>query len=418
MMKIIFKIFVIMALIFGGCSKPKEAKPEIKEKVKLTYAVSPGVAERKIVEKFNETHPDIEVELVGFTGDTGEKHDRYVTMLSMKSSEYDVLDCDVVWVAEFASAGYVMPLDEYIERDSFDLQNYLEATRKSVTYDNKIWGIPRFTDLGLLYYRKDIVEKPPKTWNELTEQAKKYMGGNGTQYGFVFQARPYEGMVANILEYIRAYGGQVIDEKGNVVINSPQAAKGLKKFAEIVNSDYVPKDIKIYREGESEYSFLSGKSVFLRSWPYIWAVKDNYRIRENVGIAPLPKGDAMAASTLGGWVAMVNRNTKHPDEAWEFVKFLAGPQGQKIQAISWGLLPAYAPLYRDLDVLKANPYFENPDFLKAINTTVPRPVSPFYLQISDIIQLEVSKLIEGEQSVEEALEQMEKQIKEAVKDIK
>ncbi len=422
-MNTILKFFIILmiAITSTACDKQKvdEEKLLEKEKVKLIYAAEAEdtLTIRKIVDEFNESHPDIEVEFLEITGDTGERHDKLITLFSMNSSEYDVFDADVVWVAEFANGRYVLPLNEYIKKDKIDLDNYMKIAINSVTYNEEIWGMPRYITNGMLFYRKDIIVTPPKTWDELIKMAEQYKGEKGTKYGFVFQGKPYEGLVTNVLEYIYAYGGGVLDAHGNVIINSPQSKEGLNKFIEIVKSDYVPKDIDIYREGESADVFLNGGAIFLRHWPYVWQLKNNYRISEKIGIAPLPKGSIKAASTYGGWVSMVNKNTRHPEEAWEFLKFLTGPEGQKIHAMYAALFPTYLPLQSSREILNKNPHFDDPAFLESLKTTVLRPASPVYLQLSDIIQLEVSKVMQGEQSVDKALEVMERKIKSINKDI-
>lgn len=414
MKNILIVLICIITNIFVSCSKKE--KPE-EPKVKLVFATHletiPIV--QKTLEVFNKKQNNIEVVLDEYTGETDEQHDKFLTKFSMKSSSFDILSADVIWVAEFAQAGYVLSLDEYIKRDKIDLSNYMEGSNKAVTYKNKIWGIHRFVDAGMLYYRTDIVKDPPKTWDQLIELSIKYKGKFGIVDGFCFQARQYEGLVCNVLEYIYGYGGEVIDSSGKVVINSKASEKGLKKFIEIVHSGIVPKDIAIYRERETEKNFLDGKSVFSRNWPYIWKMSANSKIAGKIGVTVLPRGDKRSAATLGGWIAMINMYSKYPEESWEFVKFLAGPEGQKIWAVEGGFYPTYLPLYKDPDVIKANPHMGNKNFVKALKAALPRPVSPVYPQLSYIIQIETTKVINKEISVKQALRNMEKEMNRLIK---
>ncbi|GAB6934300.1 MAG: ABC transporter substrate-binding protein [Bacillota bacterium] len=389
------------------------------EKVKIVYARGKDVtgATLKIVEEFEKRHPNIDVEFREMPADTGQSHDQYVTMLSAKSDEIDVFDLDVIWPAEFAQAGYLLPLDRFIERDGINLDNYIPGAVEAGNYNGQQWAMPKFLDAGLLYYRKDLVKNPPKTWDELLAQAKELKGKGGTQFGYLMQAKQYEGLVCNFIEFIASYGGKVLDDKGNVVINSPETIKGLKKMIEIVRSDVVPQNITTFTELETHTAFIEGQAPFTRNWPYMYALvqdKNQSKVVDKVGVAPLPAGDAGSVATLGGWLTGINKYTKHPEEAWEFVKFMTGPEGQKITAIYGGSSPTYLPLYDDPEVQKASPLFSEKEYVEAVSKAVPRPVTPVYPKISDIIQIEVSKALAGQQTAEEAVKNMEQKLKEVL----
>lgn len=118
--------------------------------------------------------------------------------------------------------------------------------------------MPRFIDTGLLFYRKDIVDKPPATWEELIAAAKADKGKGGTKYGYLMQAKQYEGLVCNAIEFIAAYGGKVVDDKRNIVINSPQTVKGLEVMKQVVGSDFVPSNIRLIRSLSPIRALLTG----------------------------------------------------------------------------------------------------------------------------------------------------------------
>jgi multiple sugar transport system substrate-binding protein len=389
-------------------------------KVKLVYARGKDVtgATNQLVKEFEKQHPNIDVEFREMPADTGQSHDQYVTMLSAKSSEIDVFDLDVIWPAEFAQAGYLLPLDRFIQKDGIDMSQYNDAAVEAGKYNGKQWTMPKFIDAGLLFYRKDIVKHPPKTWDELTKQAEQYKGKGGTKYGYLMQAKQYEGLVCNFIEFAGAYGGKVLDDKGKVAVNNPGTIKGLKKMMEVAKSDYVPGNITSFTELESHTAFIEGQSPFIRNWPYQYALaqdKKQSKIVSKVGVAPLPAGDKGGAAALGGWQTGINKYSKHKKEAWEFVKFMTGKEGQKITAIKGGSTPTYMPLFDDPEVKKASPLFANKDFVEGIKKAVPRPVSPQYPEISDIIQIEVSKALAGKQSAEEAVKNMDQKLKKVVK---
>ncbi|MED1472288.1 ABC transporter substrate-binding protein [Bacillus salipaludis] len=423
-------VFATLSLALAACSsdsasttKEKPAndknKPASEQKVKLIYArgkdVTQGTA--KMVEAFEASHPNIDVEFREMPSDTGQQHDAYITAFNAKSSEIDVIDMDVIWPAEFAQAGYVLPLDRFIQQDGIDLNEYNQGALGAAQFNGKQWALPKFVDAGLLFYRKDLVKpnEVPKTWDDLLKQAKAKKGQGNTKFGYVFQSKQYEGLVCNAVEFVGAYGGAFIDKDGKVAVNSPQAIKGLKKLVEIAKSDAVPGNVTTFTEIESDQAFIEGQTVFLRNWPYEYASandKTKSKIADKVGVAPLPAGDKGSAAALGGWMAGINKYSKHPKEAWEFLKFMAGAEGQKIDAIYGGHAPTITKLYQDPEVLKANPTFADKGFVDGLSAAISRPVAPNYPEISEIIQVNVSKAIAGEQTVEQAVKNMEKEMKE------
>ncbi|MFB5662401.1 ABC transporter substrate-binding protein [Alteribacillus sp. HJP-4] len=391
------------------------------EEVTITFARGYDAtgSDAQLIEKFEEENPNIKVNYQEMPADTGQQHDQYVTAFSSGSTEIDVFDADVIWPAEFGAAGYAMELDRFIEADGIDLDEYFPSTVEAGQVGGKQYALPKFTDAGLLYYRSDIVDEPPSTWDELIEMAGEYQGEEGTEYGYLMQANQYEGMVVNATEFIGAYGGQVIDENGDVVINSEESIAGLEKMAEIVNAEFVPNDILSFQETETANSYIQGSSVFARNWPYMQAMtsdEEESDVVDNVEFTTLPEGDAGSAAGLGGWMAMISANTEHPEESWEFVKFMSSEESQKFTATEGGRAPTREALYDDEEVKEASPIFANEDFVETLQNAVPRPVSPIYPEISDIMQVEISKVLSGDISAEEAVQNMEEDMNAAMED--
>ncbi|MGD6817139.1 ABC transporter substrate-binding protein [Metabacillus sp. 84] len=406
----------------SGESDSKEKEGSKGEKVTITYARGKDVTQgtTKMVEAFEKKHPNIDVEFREMPADSGAQHDAYVTAFNANSSEIDVFDMDVVWPAEFAQADYVLPLDRYIQQDGIDLSEYNEGALAASQFNGKQWALPKFVDAGLLFYRTDLVseEEVPETWDELIEQAAAKKGEGGTKFGYVMQAKQYEGLVCNAIEFVAAYGGEFINEKNEVVVNSPETIKGLSKLVEVAKSDFVPENLTTFTEIESDQAFIEGQTAFLRNWPYEYASandEEKSKIAGKVAIAPLPSGDKGSAAALGGWQAGINKNSEHPKEAWEFLKFMAGEEGQKIDAIHGGHAPTINKLFEDKEVLEANPTFGDKNFQEGLMAAVPRPVAANYQEISEIIQINVSKAIAGDMTVEEAAQKMETDMKGQVK---
>ena len=165
--------------------------------------------------------------------DTGAYFDQLRTQFQAGGGEIDVILGDVIWPAQFAANGWIMNLsDRFTDTDEF-----LPGPMQSNTYDGKVYGVPWFTDAGMLYYRQDLLEEagfsePPATWEELEEMAQKTAQDTGTR--FVFQGAEYEGGVCNGCEYIWSHGGNVHDPENpsKVVIDSPPGGRGPRHRAQ------------------------------------------------------------------------------------------------------------------------------------------------------------------------------------------
>lgn len=414
--------FLSMTLLLGACSGDDENTTAVKEsddksdvKVEIVYASGVDVtgATEKLIAAFEEENPNITVKQQEMPADTGASHDQYVTTFSSKSTEIDVFDADVIWPAEFAQAQYALELDRFIEADGIKMEDYFPGTVQSGNFNGRQYAMPKYTDAGLLFYRTDIVETPPATWDELFEMASELKGKEGTKFGYLMQANQYEGMITNAVEFIASYGGEVVDENNEVVVNSPETIAGITKMVEFVNSDFVPNNILSFQETETNNAWVGGQAVFARNWPYMQSTsenKDGSEVAGNVGFAVLPAGDDTNAATLGGWMSMINRYSENQEAAWEFVKFMSGPEGQKISAVEGGRAPTIEALYEDEEVKDAAALFSNEEFVATLQNAVPRPVSPIYPLISDIMQVELSKALAKDITPEQAAKNMQDKI--------
>ena len=204
---------------------------------------------------------------------------------------------------------------------------------------------------SLVYYRKDLLKKsgydgPPKTWGELTQMTRKVLGESDTRLGFVFQGDQYEGGVCNGCEYIWGNGGNVLDPEDptKVLIDSPQAIAGLATERAMITEGTSPEAVAVYQEDESAGAFLNGDAIFLRNWPYIYALvgtSDYPKLRtDQVGVSELPSADGRPGNgTVGDQPLYISATSKYPESAWEFIEFLTAPEQQKLRAIEAAYLP-------------------------------------------------------------------------------
>jgi multiple sugar transport system substrate-binding protein len=356
-------------------------------------------ATEKLIQAFNTSQDKYEVEWVEFTNDSAQMHDQLLTSLSSGSDEYDAISMDVVWAGEFGAAGYLKTIDTKMKEVGFKKSDFNSGSMASGNYKGKQYTLPFFPDLGLLYYRKDIVseedgkklETGDYTYKDLAAMAEKYSAKEGTEAGFVYQSKQYEGLTCNVTEFT----GSFSDIKN-----------GLQTMKIFTDADWTPADILNYTEGETHNSFTEGKSVFSRNWPYQYGMikSDDTPINvDQISVAPLPKG-----GTVGGWLLGINKKSSNIDGAWEFIKFAAGKDGQKIMSTIGGYLPGYNELLTDSDVLSTNPMLSYEGFSKALQTTISRPVSAEYSKTSDSIQHNVHAYLSGGQDLDTTTAEIEK----------
>jgi multiple sugar transport system substrate-binding protein len=371
---------------------------------------------QKLVDKFNQQNKgNFKVTYREMPTDTGQFFDQLRTEFQAGASEIDVIGGDVIWPAQFAANGWILDVSDRFPKS--EQQKFLQAPVESLIYEDAIYGVPWYTDAGMLYYRKDLLDEsgisqPPATWDDLKQMAEQVRQDAGLKYGFVFQGAEYEGGVCNGLEYIWTHGGDVLN--GNtVVVDSPEAAAGLGTENSMVTDGVAPKAVSTYKETETDPTFLNGDAVFARNWPYMYALagtEDYPKVTpEKVGVAPLPVGGGgPTTSALGGWDMLINANSQYQDSAWEFVQWMTAEEQQKWRALNATLLPTRAALYEDQEVLQQVPVIRLGK--TALQNTKPRPVSPYYSDMSLKMAEQFNKALKGDVSPEQAVKTLQQDL--------
>ena len=330
------------------------------------------------------------------------QHQQYVTWLAGRDRSVDVYLIDLIWVAEFASAGWILPLDDRLPATARG--DFLPAPLASAVYKGKLYAVPRFTESGLLYYRKDLVPRPPATWEELVRVAAQHRRPD--MAGFVFQGLQYEGLVVNFLEHLWARGGGLFDAEGRPALHGPAGVSALTFLVDLLHTHRIsPPGVTTYMERESLQEFMEGRALFHRNWAYACGQveRQDSKVRGRVGVVSLPGTEGHpGAGALGGWNLAVSRFTRHPREAWQLVDFLTARGAQKRKALEEGRIPTLPALYEDPQVLASNPQFAM--LRQGIAHTRPRPVSPFYPRISGILQGYLSRALARTMTPRDALE--------------
>jgi multiple sugar transport system substrate-binding protein len=365
-----------------------------------------------VISEWNSQHPSEKVTLKQQSDQADQQLSDLEQHFQAKDAGYDAVCVDVVWTAEFAAKGWLVPLQGKI-----DTKPLLPATVKAATYNGTLYAAPYASDGGLLYYRKDIVPKPPTTWDEMIADCKGKTSNTitGSKPGcYAGQYAKYEGLTVNAAEAINAAGGSIVGSDGKTpTVNSPQAAKGLEFLVNGFKQGYIPKEAIGFQETQSLNAFEAGQLVFMRNWPYADAILSAKpsKVIGKFGIAPLPGPSGHGASSLGGHSLAVSKYSDHAGTAAAFVKWMEEPAQQKWDLTQGTLAPVISSLYSDPTLVKKFPYL--PTLLKSIQTAVPRPVSPFYPAVTEAIETNAYAALQGQKSVQQALKDMSDAIKSA-----
>ena len=354
------------------------------------------------ITRFEKAHPSIHIKREIAPASSTAYHDLLTQKLKNRDPSMDLFLMDVIWPAEFAAAGWALPIDEQFPLS--EQAKFLGGPIRAGTYQGHIYGVPSRIDSGMLYYRIDLLQKygfsPPQTWQELAAQAKVIVEGEKEAQpglrGYSGQFKQYEGLVCGMLEFVKSHNGTLISEDGlQSTLTAPETIQAVTFVREQVINQLATPAVLTYQEPESLAIFVQGKAVFHRNWPYAWGIVNNPRYSKivgNIGVGPLPNfPNGPKVSALGGWLYSISAFSRHPEEAWKFIQFMTNEKSQKFFAVSASLAPSRTALYLDQDVLNINPQYEV--FLPVFRTATPRPRTPAYPIVSNILQRYFSRVL-------------------------
>jgi multiple sugar transport system substrate-binding protein len=363
-----------------------------------------------LLDDWNSDHPDERVTLVELPDSADETRAQMISELRSGSDRFDVLNIDVAWTSEFAAAGWISPL----QRDRFPLKSFLRPVVDTATFDGRLYAVPYVTNAGLLYYRKDVLdragEKPPRTWAELARQARTIAPRQGLD-GYAGQFLPYEGLTVNVAEAVHSAGGSILRDDGDrVTVDSAAAREALTFLADGVREGWIPREALRYKEEESRQAFQDGRLLFLRNWPYVYSdasAKDS-KVAGKFGVVPLPGPDGPGTSVLGGSNLAVSSHSRHPASAADLIAYLTSEPVQRQVLTEGSLPPVRAELYEDPELVRAHPYL--PTLRQSVLSAVPRPKSPRYDQVSLAVQAVAQDVMALRQTPEEAVARLAREL--------
>jgi multiple sugar transport system substrate-binding protein len=343
------------------------------------------------VNAWNSQHPDQKVTVSELPESADAQRTQMIQNAQAKSDTFTVLNLDVVWTAEFAANRWITQLPE----DKFpDLGKLLPSTVDTAKYKDKLYAVPVTSDGGLLYYRKDLLDKagvkPPTTWAEMKAACDKIKAlPEGKTIGcYAGQFEKYEGLTVNFSEAVNGAGGVVVGDDGKPNVDTPEALAGLQFLVDGFKSGEIPKAAITYQEEPGRRAFQEGNLVFLRNWPYMYALANktdgSSKVAGKFAVAPLPGKDGAGVSTLGGHNYAINEFAKNKATAVAFINFMASEERQRANIEKTSQAPTWASLYDDAALNKAFPYLAP---LKAsIGSAKSRPKVVKYGDVTTAIQ--------------------------------
>lgn len=361
-----------------------------------------------MIADFERKNPRIRINIIEGPNATNLIEDLYTSAFILGDSPYDLVNMDVIWTSKFAAAGWLLDLSDRITPQ--ELAVFSPKDVEGGSYQGKLYRIPLRSDAGMLYYRKDLLEqaklKPPETFTQLMN-ISKYLQRNGkAKWGYIWQGRQYEGLVAMFLEVLEGYGGFWVNpETLEVGLDRPETLKAIAFLQDTVKQGVSPSGVTTYQEEETRRLFQSGQAVFLRSWPYVWplANQKNSKINGKIGIKPMVHAPGQSsAACLGGWGLGIAKSTKHPEEAWKAIQYFSSREAQRQFILKAGYVPSRRELFTDPEIVAKYPHF--PQLLEVVDRAVLRPPIAQYAQASDILQRYLSGALTGRMSPENAMQ--------------
>jgi multiple sugar transport system substrate-binding protein len=386
----------------------------------ITFAIgkdNPGWLQG-VITGWNQRYPSQQVTLLLLPEASNDQLAQLVANLQAKSNEYDVIDMDVIWTAEFASNGWIIPLPQ----SQFPLGAFLKPAVVTAMYQGRLYAVPDYSNADLLYYRKDILAKagkqPPTTWAQLQQLAETVAPRSGL-YGYAGTFAPYEGLTVNFAEAVQSAGGSILSPEGTkVTVDSAQALHGLEFLVHGFQQGWIPKVTLTYEEESAQNAFEAGKFLFLDNWPDVYAALSTpgrqNKVYGKFGVTALPGLKGPGSSSLGGANLAISAYSQHQRTALNFIKYMTDLGNERQMLEQGSFPPVWTQLYTDQSLLRTHPYLHVLE--QAINSAQPRPAITNYDQASLAISSAVYETLTQQKKPQQALAEMAGQLTQIIRD--
>jgi trehalose/maltose transport system substrate-binding protein len=353
----------LLALLLEGCGKPPAQEPATVTLLEEWTTKTMSDGRQQELEQFTR-ETGIRVKLLPSPESAREKLALWQELLATGASGPDVYGIDVIWPRILNE--YFIDLKPHF---ASEISHQFPAIAAGYTVDGKLVALAYRADIGLLYYRTDLLSQygysePPSTWDELETMAARIQAGERARgkkefWGFVWQGAAAEALTCNALEWQASEGGgQIIEEDGTISVNNPHAIRAWERAARWVGS-ISPPSVVGYEEWDALNVWVAGDAAFMRGWPtaYLDSHAATSPIRDKFEVSLLPGGRGGRVGTLGGAGLAVSKSSAHPREALELVRYLGGSDVQAKRSRVLAQPPTLMDLYEQPAVIQSNPRY-------------------------------------------------------------
>lgn len=347
---------------------------------------------------FEKANPGIKVKYLLLSSNTTDALQQLTEDFISGSSTPDVIESDIIYPAEFAKAGWILPLTKFHP----NMSAFFPAIVNTVNYKGQYYGMPWFINAQGLFYRTDLVPTPPKTPQQLVADAQAAMKKDPSiKEGLAFEGDKYEGVICVYQDFLGGFGGSL----NAANLDTPANVAALQFMHDtIYKYKIAPASVTSWTEANVQDAFDSGQAVFGINWPYLFPLVNakGSPIAGKVAWIPFPSATGHPAASLGGDDLVVNKASQYQADDWKFIQYLERPGVQAARMVAAGDAPAVKSAYTPA-LAKAVPYLSEAE--KVFAVTKPRPVSPEYPQISLDLQTMLSSVLTNQASAQKALAQ-------------
>jgi multiple sugar transport system substrate-binding protein len=377
-------VLIAAALLLAACgSEDEEAGP-----VELSWFIfnEPSGVLPTIAKKCTDASKgEYTIKFEYLPSDADQQREQLVRRLGAEDDSIDIIGMDVIWTGEFANAGWV---EEWTgENEKAATRGVFPSVAETARFEDKLWAAPIWSNTQLLWYREDRTPKPPRTWEEMFEQAKELGKDNLIQV----QANRYEGLVVWFNAMVESAGTSVVqpDDAQAVALDPKKTAEALAPMVQLAASPYADPSMSTSDEDSSRLAFEEGTAAFMLNYPFVYpSAKENAPdIFKQMAAAPYPRVNPKlpSAPPLGGINLGVSSFSENKEQAFDAIKCLIQPQNQLEIATAGGLPPVDEKLYDEKAIDDVYPGFS--DVVRAsIENAAPRAVTPAYQDVSLAIQ--------------------------------
>lgn len=407
---------LLQMLVSGGptsailmASRTRASPPKEATSVSILMPAPIADATAPVVQRFNRLHRDIHIAVTRGPLDTESLSDLAISSLLLGDSPFDLLMMDVSWTARYAAAGWLTPLETLLGEGAMD--GLLPAARRGNAFGGHLWRMPLSGDAALLYWRTDLLQRPPRDTRELVAMGRDLQRDGKVPWGYVWQGKQYEGLSCVALEVLEAFGAHWWDgQRERTDLLTPAALAATTWLTDLVRTGISPPGVANFAENDALQLFSAGEAAFLRNWPYAWRLiqEEKGPVAGKIGVVPVVGAPGFQGrGTLGTWGLSLLKGSPHPEASARVVQWLTGPDAQRQLVLLQGYAPTWKSLYADPLLKAAHPLLQVQQ--EALESAVARPLTPLYAQLSNVLQRQLNALLTSDLEPERALARAQQQ---------